>query len=240
MVLLHGLLASAKYWRPVRKRLTAAGYRVVAIDLLGFGYAARLPARRYGYDEHVSHIKQAIETVAGGEPVFLVGHSLGGLVAMHLARLHPEMISQLIVLNSPLYRDGAQARGTILGTGPLYRFLLTSRLRSAGWITLRSLAFRVWGRHSARAREGSIQNVVFRGMGLEDLHHLEVETIVVTGLRDRAEYLDNLQATKLPDNVDVLVTPTGHHLPARAPDFVSWLIDQRLSESQRTDGLKVV
>lgn len=148
---------------------------------------------------------------------------------MHLARLYPEAVARLVVLNSPLYRDGSQARDTILGTGPLFRFLLTSPLRSAGWVTIRSLAFPIWGRHPARAREGAIRNVVFRGQGIDDLRHLEVETLVITGLRDRVEYLDNLQATELPDNVDVLVAPTGHHLPARAPDLVEWAIARMTS-----------
>ncbi|MGO1184361.1 MAG: alpha/beta fold hydrolase [Micrococcaceae bacterium] len=225
VVLLHGLLASAKYWGPVRRRLSADGYRVVTIDLLGFGAAAKAQATSYDYAEHVEHVRSAIETVAEGEPVILVGHSLGGLVSMKLARRHPELVSQLVVLNAPLYRDGEEARASILDTGRLYRFLLTSKFRALGWATARLVGFPLIGRHSAQAREGALEEVVFRGKGLSDLRKLNVPAVVVTGAQDREVYLSNLDDVELPESINVYVSPTGHHLPTQAPHYVSWILD---------------
>lgn len=225
VVLLHGLLASAKYWGPVRRRLSSDGYRVVTIDLLGFGSAAKAPATSYDYTEHVEHVRSAVEAVAEKEPVILIGHSLGGLVSMKLARRHPELVSQLVILNAPLYRDGDEARSSILDTSALYRFLLTSKFRAAGWVTARLLGFPVIGRHSAKAREGALEEVVFRGKGLSDLRKLEVPAVVVTGAQDREIYLSNLNEAELPDSIDVFVSQTGHHLPTQAPHYVSWILN---------------
>lgn len=237
VVLLHGLLASAKYWGPVRRRLSADGYRVITIDLLGFGSAAKAPATSYDYAEHVEHVRSAIETVAGEQPVTLIGHSLGGLVSMKLARRHPELVSQLVILNAPLYRDGEEARSVILETSALYRFLLTSKFRAAGWVTARLLGFPVIGRHSAKAREGALEEVVFRGKGLSDLRKLEVPTVVVTGAQDREIYLSNLDAAELPESIDVYVSQTGHHLPTQAPHYVSWILNAlEASPAGRTSG----
>lgn len=235
VVLLHGLLASAKYWRPVRRRLSADGYHVVTIDLLGFGTAAKAPASRYNYKEHVEHVRSAIQSVAGDRPVILIGHSLGGLVSMKLARKHPEMVSQLVILNAPLYRDGEEARSSVLETSALYRFLLTSKFRAAGWATAKLLGFPLIGRHSAQAREGALEEVVFRGKGLSDLRKLDVPAVVVTGAQDREIYLSNLDETELPASIEVFVSPTGHHLPTQAPHYVSWILTSLgLSPSART------
>lgn len=225
VVLLHGLLTSAKYWNPARRRLTAAGYRVATVDLLGFGRAARVPAASYDYNEHVEHVKNALLSISGGQPVVLVGHSLGGLIALKLARKYPSLVSELVMFNAPLFRDSHEAKASIEQTNKLYKFLMTSRFRSVGWGAAHLLGFHVWGRHSTRAREGALRRVIFRGKGIHHLEQITVPTTIITGAADRAEYLNNLQQASLPPNVRVIVAPTGHHLPAQAPHYVTWTMD---------------
>ncbi|BCB91007.1 alpha/beta fold hydrolase [Phytohabitans suffuscus] len=77
VVLLHGQGASGVVWDGVRAAL--AGYRCVAVDLPGHGRSGRLP----GYPPHAYAAAIAPALPAG--PLTLVGHSLGGMVALALA-----------------------------------------------------------------------------------------------------------------------------------------------------------
>lgn len=229
IVLLHGLLASARYWRPVAKQLQRDGHHVVAIDLLGFGYAANLSASTYSYDEHVEHIYSTIRKVIGNQPFTLTGHSLGGLVAMRFARKYPKLVSQLLVFNSPLYANAQEARATITGTSRTYQFLLTSRYRAAGWAVARVVGFPLWGKHTAKAREGAIHQIVFKGQGISDLQQLTTKTLVITGLRDRKVYIDNLIDLEIPSNIEVITASTGHHLPKIKPHTATQLIQRAIT-----------
>ncbi|HMS92918.1 MAG TPA: alpha/beta hydrolase [Candidatus Saccharibacteria bacterium] len=230
IVLLHGLLASARYWHPIARQLQRDGHHVITIDLLGFGYAANLSASDYSYDEHVEHIYSTIQDVIGDEPFTLAGHSLGGLVAMRFARKYPKLVSQLLVFNSPFYTNAHEAQSTIIGTSRIYHFLLTSRYRTAGWAIARVVGFHLWGKHTAKAREGAIRHIVFKGQGIDDLQQLETKTVVVTGLRDRKVYIDNLMELTIPSNIKVVTAPTGHHLPRTKPQTVKHLIQRAITE----------
>lgn len=94
VVLVHGLAASRAIWRSVVPALRASGRRVVAVDVPGFGGSA--PAGR-GF---------ALEPVARATwdglpedlgPVTLVGHSMGGAIAMTMAALEPQRVARLVL-----------------------------------------------------------------------------------------------------------------------------------------------
>ncbi|MDH3518556.1 MAG: alpha/beta hydrolase [Acidimicrobiia bacterium] len=101
MILVHGLGGSHVNWSQVAPRLCAHA-EVLAIDLPGFGLSA--PARHGDLEAHV----EALRSVAGAqqEPATLIGNSMGGLVAMMLAALHPDLVSELVLVSpaAPLPR----------------------------------------------------------------------------------------------------------------------------------------
>jgi len=81
--------------------LRARGYRVEAIDK--FGHDPQYPV-----SNNWPHLVQQLADFAGrvvqqqGEPVFLVGHSLGGFLSLMAAALHPELARGVLLLDSPL------------------------------------------------------------------------------------------------------------------------------------------
>ncbi|MBM0126793.1 alpha/beta fold hydrolase [Pimelobacter simplex] len=109
VVFLHGLFGQGKNWTGIAKRL-AERHRVLLVDLPHHGRSA-WPER---FD-----LAETAALVAGvlpdDEPVALVGHSLGGKVAMVLALLHPERVARLCVADiSPVsYPEGREFPGYI-------------------------------------------------------------------------------------------------------------------------------
>ncbi len=94
IVLLHGLAADVQSWAVLAAALVRAGRPVTAIDLPGHGGTAIDATDVDG----LAAVAAAFLDRLGGEPVELVGHSLGGAVAARVARLRPERLRQLTLL----------------------------------------------------------------------------------------------------------------------------------------------
>jgi pimeloyl-ACP methyl ester carboxylesterase len=95
LVLVHGVGTSREIWRRVLAEL-AAGRRVLAVDLPGFGAS---PPAGPAFDlEQVGDRLAAAVGERAGRPFDLLGHSLGGAVAVVLAARHPELIRSLVLL----------------------------------------------------------------------------------------------------------------------------------------------
>ena len=95
VVILHGLLGSARNWTSIAKEL-AGTYRGFALDLRNHG---RSPwAATMSFDDMAGDVAAFIEHQGLGA-VALIGHSLGGKVAMRLALTRPELIERLLVVD---------------------------------------------------------------------------------------------------------------------------------------------
>jgi len=94
---LHGFGGSSLFWLDNLDYLVNKGYRTIAIDLKGFGLSQK--GFKYSYD----HRSQAefvykILTKLGIEKTNLVGHSMGGNIALHFSYLYPDMLDKLVLV----------------------------------------------------------------------------------------------------------------------------------------------
>ena len=95
VVILHGLLGSARNWTRIGKEL-AGTHRVFALDLRNHG---RSPwAATMSFDDMAGDVAAFVEDRGLG-PVALIGHSLGGKVAMRLALTRPDLVQRLVVVD---------------------------------------------------------------------------------------------------------------------------------------------
>lgn len=92
-VLLHGLFGSARNFGTVQKRL-AGHWRVLALDLRNHGASPHAPGM--GYGEQAADVLETLRR-RDAAPAALVGHSMGGKVAMRLALQSPDAVSRLVV-----------------------------------------------------------------------------------------------------------------------------------------------
>ncbi|MDJ0390030.1 alpha/beta fold hydrolase [Roseomonas sp. E05] len=111
LVLLHGLFGQAQNFATVQKAL-AATRRVIALDLRNHGQSPHDPAMDYA-----AMAGDVAETLAalGAAPAMVLGHSMGGKVAMALALSRPGLVERLVVADiapvdyPPAFRPYAEA-----------------------------------------------------------------------------------------------------------------------------------
>jgi len=131
VVLIHGMINSSRHWQAVAERL-AISYRVVAPDLIGHGDAAT-PRGDYSLGAHAASIRDLLTTI-GIERATIVGHSLGGGVAMQFFYQFPQRTERLVLISSGGLGRGVSPllRGAALpGASPLLRLAAHPRLVDA-------------------------------------------------------------------------------------------------------------
>lgn len=97
VVLVHGMLNSSSHWREVALEL-ARDHTVIAPDLIGHGDSAA-PRGDYSLGAHAASIRDLL-TALGVERATLVGHSLGGGVAMQFFYQFPARVERLVLISS--------------------------------------------------------------------------------------------------------------------------------------------
>jgi pimeloyl-ACP methyl ester carboxylesterase len=96
MVLVHGLGGSHVDWTSVGSKLAERG-RVVAPDLIGFGYTP-LEGRSASVEANLAFVDRFIRSLTD-EPVVLVGNSMGGLISILEAASNPDRVAALILVD---------------------------------------------------------------------------------------------------------------------------------------------
>jgi pimeloyl-ACP methyl ester carboxylesterase len=97
LVLIHGIAGSSQTWEEVIPSL-ARDYTVIAPDLLGHGESAK-PRGDYSLGAYASGLRDLL-AVLGHDRASIVGHSLGGGIAMVFAYQFPERTERMVLVNS--------------------------------------------------------------------------------------------------------------------------------------------
>jgi pimeloyl-ACP methyl ester carboxylesterase len=97
VVLIHGMVNSSRHWEGVAQQL-ASDYTVIAPDLIGHGDSAT-PRGDYSLGAHAAAIRDLL-AVIGIERATIVGHSLGGGVAMQFFYQFPQRTERLALISS--------------------------------------------------------------------------------------------------------------------------------------------
>ena len=107
---LHGFTGTPYEVAPLARGLGSAGFSVSAPMLAGHGESvAALAATRW--QDWLASAEAAFDRLraaSGNRPVALAGFSMGGLLALRLARLHTQSVSALVIMSAPLRLQGSQ------------------------------------------------------------------------------------------------------------------------------------
>ncbi len=112
---LHGIAADYRVWAPTAEALKSNG-RVIALDLLGFGESPGPDYLDYRIGDHAKSVMHTLKSLHIDQPIILVGHSLGSLVALEVARKAPKLISRLILASPPIFTKDISGLATQLKT----------------------------------------------------------------------------------------------------------------------------
>ncbi|MDO8908291.1 MAG: alpha/beta hydrolase [Pseudohongiella sp.] len=108
VVLLHGSSYYSWYWENTMGALAAAGFRVIAIDRLGWGRSSK-PVIPYDVNLHASNVMAILDHL-GIEQAAIAGHSLGGRLASSYAHIYPDRVSHLIMVNPIALNNSERGR----------------------------------------------------------------------------------------------------------------------------------
>ena len=102
VILIHGVAASLHDWDDLIPELSDQGHACYALDLLGHGDSPKLASRAYQMDWLIEHFSSWMKSLHLTEPAILIGHSLGGYIALEYARRVSAWTRGLVLVN-PLY-----------------------------------------------------------------------------------------------------------------------------------------
>jgi len=235
VVMLHGFGASSYSWRAVDSAL-ADRFRVLSVDLAGFGYTERPPGKgpytRDGQGQLVLGVLDAL----GIERAHLVGHSYGGAVAMALAARHPDRFDSLVLVDAAGPEYPQQRRHWVAGIRPLtslwVRAVSLRRERTVQGlrdsvaddsIVTAELVDEYWSRLKI---EGAVR--AFWGLTAPvdppdpeiDLRGITQPTLVVWGCEDALISVEagRYNAALIPDSAFVTLPDVGHLPMEERPD----------------------
>lgn len=188
VVFIHGMGSSSATWAACMERL-APSHHVVAVDLLGHG-ASPVPddPALYTRDAALAGIDDVLASLPPGPPAVLVGHSLGGYLALAHAATRPGVVRGIVVLN----------------TGPGFR---DAEKRDAWNERSRRNAHRFGV--PVQAAELNLQH---DSVVMDRLAEMATPTLVLAGTADRPEYTSSGQylERKMPDARLITIEGGGH------------------------------
>ena len=99
IILIHGYTASLYVWKTVAPMLADAGFHIVALDLLGFGYSEKPSWFDYAISSQARVVARFMNRLGIGRAT-IVGSSYGGAVAATLALDYPERVEKLVLVDT--------------------------------------------------------------------------------------------------------------------------------------------
>lgn len=184
LVLLHGYTASLFVWHKVAPLLGEAGFHVIALDLVGFGYSEKPKWFDYSIPSQARMVSRFMNRLGIGRAT-LVGSSYGGAVAMTIGLDYPEFVEKLVLIdavcNDEILRHPILRLASIRGVGEIITpFLVDSRVM---------MRYRMRGTLSrsnhALITEERVSNVL-RPLSAADGHH----SVLATSRNWRANRLE--------------------------------------------------
>lgn len=109
VLLLHGKNFCAATWEGTIRDLAARGYRVIAPDQVGFCKSSKPAGYQYSFHA-LADLTRILLDDRGIRAISLVGHSTGGMLAIRFARLFPERVDRIVLVN-PLGLSDPLAQG---------------------------------------------------------------------------------------------------------------------------------
>lgn len=98
LVLLHGKNFNGAYWKTTVEALTEVGYRVVVPDQIGFGKSSKPLDYQFTFQQLAQNTKAVLDELKL-DKVYLLGHSMGGMLAVRFTLMYPETVEKLVLEN---------------------------------------------------------------------------------------------------------------------------------------------
>ncbi|MED5812700.1 alpha/beta hydrolase [Mycolicibacterium sp. 050232] len=200
-VLMHGKNFCAATWGQTIDELTAAGYRVIAPDQIGFCKSSKPAAYQFSFHQ-LAHNTHALLESLGIDRATVIGHSTGGMLAVRYGLMYPQETEQLVLVN-PIGLEDWKAKGVpALSVDDWYaRELKTTadgirRYEQATyyagqwspsyepWVQMLAGMYRGPGKAQVAWNSALLYDMIYTQPVLYEFDQLQVPTLLLIGLKD--------------------------------------------------------
>lgn len=98
IALLHGKNFNGAYWKTTIEALTKEGYRVIVPDQIGFGKSSKPTDYQFTFQQLAQNTKAILDKLKINK-IYLLGHSMGGMIATRFTLMYPDTVEKLILEN---------------------------------------------------------------------------------------------------------------------------------------------
>lgn len=242
ILFIHGIGNTGDAWQGVIAKLPS-DVRIIAIDLLGFGDSAKPGWATYNAKTQARSVVATYLTLGLASPTIIVGHSLGSLVAIEIAKRYPLLVRSLVLCSPPLYKLPPGKTRFSLRTEDLLRQLYTTAYkRPDEFLKLSAIAMkynlinRSFNVTSANVASymATLRAAIINQTSFADAHKLTVPTTILYGTLDPVVIGKNLKqlADEAP-NVTLKTIIASHEVRGRYVTTVVKAINEQLPPSEK-------
>lgn len=201
-VLLHGKNFCGATWEQTIAVLAGAGYRVVVPDQIGFCASSKPTGYQFSFNQLAANTQALLQSL-GITKATVIGHSMGGMLAMRYALQYPAQVEQLVAVN-PLGLEDWQAAGVPYASiDTLYaqelkttaasikayqlRFYYNGQWKAAydRWVDMAAGLYAGPGRETVAWNQAQTSEMIFTQPVVYELPRLQVRTLLMIGGKDR-------------------------------------------------------
>lgn len=235
MLFIHGLGNTGDAWKEVIQRLPD-DVHAITIDLSGFGNSQKHRRATYDARTQAKSVLMTLIKLRPKTPLIIVGHSLGALVAIEIAKRYKPLVKHLVLCSPPLY-DVHEVNEKVRTLDRLLRRAYRGMLKHPEEF-MRLTAFATkYGlvNHSFNVTAdnvdsfmASLQGAILNQTALEDIKHIRSQAHIIRGRFDPLVVHANLRdLANKHDHITLDTINAGHDVRG---SFVSKVVEQ-LDES---------
>ncbi|MDK2898852.1 MAG: hypothetical protein PWQ10_39 [Patescibacteria group bacterium] len=232
IVMLHGIGATHKTWDVLIKEFDVKEYRLIAIDLLGFGKSPMPINCEYNVDDHVRYLRKTIKSLEVNRQFTLVGHSMGSIIAARYCHLYPKSINRVYMLSLPLYLKNIKGTNffsnkqtdlylnayKLISKKKDFAIKYSKRLRNILRINDGlNVDERTWHSFSL-----SLKNTIIKQNTYNDIKSIKLPIYIIYGMLDEFLVQDNIKQLKHFDNIKITrLVGVNHSIGAKFAKYVA-------------------
>ena len=247
VLFIHGIGNTGDAWSEVTKQLPA-DIRVITIDLLGFGDSPSPAWAIYNAKTQARSVLATLLKLRLTGPIVVVGHSLGALVAVEMARRYPLLVRSLILCSPPFYQTD-EVKTLLPNTDKLLRRLYASvRNHPDQFIKLSTFAmkYNLINKSFSVTLDNidvymaALEAMIINQTSFNDAQKLRVPIKIIKGTLDPFVVGKNLRlVAKNNDNIELKTILAGHEIRGLFVPAVVKAIREYLLTSKQHDIKKV-
>jgi pimeloyl-ACP methyl ester carboxylesterase len=257
VLLIHGFCGSTFCWRNNYNALVAARYKVVAIDLPGFGYSGRDAQLNQSQSNRGRMIWELLDQIDGNDTTRwnVVGHSMGGGTAEAVALMQPGRTKTLTIVDGMIFITNDNINVTVVGlvNHPVYKKLLLSYTENSylsfnsfrrelkgtyGFLpdTLTTMGY--WEPLQIEGTAGTVVNLLANAHEIQDLDAKglsQFPVLVIWGRKDKTIRLKNGKKLKrhVP-SIELKVIPDAYHMAMEThPEIFNQMLVDFLNKNNK-------